>query len=108
MVPPSTAPAFVVAGITLVGSSFWLVTTRRGHRDERRQRVVTGCGLVGVGAMLLLTLFNYGYIDALLGRSWFSVPIPLWRVLPAIGAEILSALLLVFVLVRPTSVSESG
>lgn len=108
MVPPSSAPAFVVAGLSLTGSLFWLLTTRRDHLDEKRQRFVTGCALVGADAVLLLTLFNYGYIDALLGRSWFSVPIPLWRVLPVIGAEVLSVLLLVFVLVRPTSASENG
>ncbi|SFL40072.1 hypothetical protein SAMN04487950_3655 [Halogranum rubrum] len=38
MVPPSTAPAFVVAGIALVGSLFWLVKTRRGYRERVKTR----------------------------------------------------------------------
>ena len=101
MVPPSTAPVFILAGIALTGSSSWLLWTRKNLLNKTLQTLVTVFALVGVAALLFLTLLRFGYFDAILyPKSGFSEPTPLWRILPAIGAEIASILALSFVLLR--------
>ena len=101
MVPPSTAPTFILAGIALTGSSFGLLWTHKKTLNKRLQTLVTVFALVGVVALLFLTLLRFGYFDAILySRTGFSEPTPLWRVLPAIGAEIASVLVLSFVLLQ--------
>ena len=101
MIPPSTTPDFILAGIALTGSSFWLLWTRKNSLNKTLQTLITVFALVGVAALLFMTLHRFGYFDAVLyPRSGFSEPTPLWRVLPAIGAEIASILALLFVLIR--------
>lgn len=101
MVPPSTTPDFILAGIALTGSSFWLLWTRKNSLNKTLQTLVTVFALAGVVALLFMTLLRFGYFDAVLyPRSGFSEPTPLWRVLPAIGAEIASILALLFVITR--------
>jgi hypothetical protein len=101
MVPPSTTPIFILAGIALTGSSFWLLWTHKKTLNKRLQTLVTVFGLVSVVTLLFLTLLRFGYFDAILyPRSGFSEPTPLLRVLPAIGAETASIFLLSFVLIR--------
>ncbi|WP_241768273.1 hypothetical protein [Haloferax sp. ATB1] len=101
VVPPSTTPDFILAGVALTGSSFWLLWTRKNSLNKTLQALVTVFALVGVTALLFMTLHRFGYFDAVLyPRPGFSEPTPLWQVLPAIGAEIASILALSFVITR--------
>lgn len=93
MVPPSTTPDFILAGIALIGSSFWLLWTRENSLKTTIQTLVTVFALAGVVALLFLTFLRFGCIDAVLNPgSGFSEPVPLWRALPAVGTEIASIL----------------
>ncbi len=101
MVPPSATPDFILAGIAITGSSIWLVWTRNNTLNKSLQTLVTAFALVGVTALLFMTLLRFGYFHAVMyPRAGFGLPTPLWRVLPAIGAEVVSILILLFALLR--------
>ncbi len=103
MAPPPTTLDFTLATVALAGSTWWFVRTRNDSESEESpsRSGTTGLALLGACGLLWWTLVRFSFLSAVFSQnSGFSDTGPYWRVLPAIGEELVSIILLAVVLKR--------